>query len=148
MKKSFPKKILVVHGPNLNKLGKRNPSLYGNVSLKKLNLLLKKTAALQKCLVIPFQSNSEGRLVDKIQIYSHTVQGILINPAAYTHTSVALRDALLDLSIPIVEVHMTNIYRREPFRRHSLTADAVSGQIVGFGVDSYVYGLNALLNMI
>jgi len=140
------KNLLIIHGPNLNMLGKREPSLYGKASLETINAELKKTAHKYDYHAHFFQSNSEGEMVSKIQEAKDNIEGILINPAAYTHTSVAIRDALLAVGIPTVEVHCTNIFKREPFRRHSLIADVVDGQVVGFGNESYYLGLRALID--
>jgi len=145
--KSHPK-ILVIHGPNLNLLGKREKKIYGAKSLKKINADLETIAKKRGGKLFIYQSNSEGDLIDKIQKYASKVDGILINPAAYSHTSVALRDVLLATEVLKVEVHLSNIYKREPFRRQSLISDVVDGQIVGFGSQSYQYGLKALLKAI
>lgn len=142
------KKILVLHGPNLNLLGKREPSLYGFATLQKINAHLKKIARKQKYTLLSYQSNVEGVLVTQIQKWAPRIDGILINPAAYTHTSVAIRDALVAVGIPTVEVHLSNIYKREPFRKQSLISDVVDGQIVGFGPKSYELGLQALIQTI
>ncbi len=142
------KKILVLHGPNLNLLGKRELSLYGSFSLKKINAHLKKIARAQKYTLFSYQSNVEGTLVTKIQKWASKVDGILINPAAYTHTSIAIRDVLVAVGIPTVEVHLSNIYKREPFRKQSLISDVVDGQVVGFGPKSYELGLHALIQTI
>ena len=136
-------KILVLHGPNLNLLGKRQPEIYGRLSLDQIN---KKIQALARELGVEVetrQSNSEGDLVDWIQQAPKTFAALVINAAAYTHSSVALRDALTAAGIPAVEVHLSNIYRREEFRKRSLIAEAVVGQIAGFGVNSYLLGLRA-----
>lgn len=143
MKKN--KKILVIHGPNLNLLGKRERPLYGGHTLLYINDRLKLLAKKHNYEVLCYQSNIEGRLVSKIQTLSPMVDGILINPAAYTHTSVAIRDALLATALPMVEVHLSNIFKREPFRKHSLISDVVCGQVIGFGAQSYFMGLSALM---
>ena len=131
------KKILVLHGPNLNLLGKREKNIYGKVSLDKINAELKKAAKELNIDLEIKQSNIEGELVNFIQKASkNSTKGILINPAAYTHTSVAIRDAILATKIPTVEVHVSNIYSREEFRHKSLTAPACVGQICGFGKES------------
>lgn len=141
------KKILVLHGPNLNMLGKREKKIYGKISLDKINSDLKQLAKKLNTDLEIKQSNIEGELVNIIQKASKNgTKGILINPAAYTHTSVAIRDALLAVKIPAVEVHLSNIYKREEFRHKSLTAAACVGQITGFGKESYVLGLRALVN--
>ena len=139
-------KILVINGPNLDLLGKREPDIYGVQTIDMINKELQNIAE-EKGLDIEFyQSNHEGDIVDKIG--TAQVSGILINPAAYTHTSVAIRDALSAKEVPSVEVHLSNIYGREEFRHKSLIAPVVTGQISGFGKDSYVLGLNALLTVI
>ncbi|OGQ15975.1 MAG: type II 3-dehydroquinate dehydratase [Deltaproteobacteria bacterium RIFCSPHIGHO2_02_FULL_40_11] len=143
------KHLLVIHGPNLNKLGHtRAPKWYGSLTLLEINRFLTKQARLKKYQLSTYQSNVEGQIVNKIQSFCPRVKGILINPAAYSHTSVAIRDALMDAALPCVEVHMSNIYQREPFRRHSLISDVVSGQVIGFGPQSYRLGLEALMNLI
>ncbi len=141
-------RILVLHGPNLNLLGKREPGIYGTLSLDDLNGALEALAAEFECTLGFFQSNSEGALIDAVQQAPEQYDGILINPAAYTHTSIALRDALAAVALPFVEVHLSNIHRREPFRHHSYLAPLALGQICGFGVDSYLLGLRALFNHI
>ena len=146
MKKT--KKILIVHGPNLNLLGKREKEIYGEKKLKKINLKLRKIALQKKYEPVFYQSNIEGHLVSKIQKMSKKVDGLLINPAAYTHTSIALRDVLLATKLPAVEVHLSNIYQREPFRHHSLISDVVTGQVTGFGTKSYELGMKALINVL
>jgi len=140
--------ILVVHGPNLNMLGTREPEIYGTLALADINGALEALGTEFECVLSFFQSNSEGALVDAIQQASASYDGILINPAAYTHTSVALRDALAAIGLPFVEVHLSNIYRREEFRHHSFLAPLALGQIAGFGLDSYLLGLRALFNHI
>lgn len=148
-KKSEKKeKIIVIHGPNLNLLGQRENDIYGTTTLKEINALIRKRAASLKVGVIFFQSNSEGEMVDAIQKGGKGCSGILINPAAYTHTSIAIRDALAAVSIPAVEVHLSNIYRREAFRAHSHVAPVVAGQISGFGPTSYLLGLEGLISVI
>lgn len=141
-------KILVLHGPNLNLLGKRETSIYGKTRLSDIDSELKKLAKSLKVAINCVQSNHEGEIVSSIGRAAEQYQGIVINPAAYTHTSIAIRDALLAVSIPTVEIHLSNIYKREEFRRHSLTAPACVGQISGFGLDSYLLGLRALVSEI
>jgi len=141
-------RILVLHGPNLNLLGQREPEIYGTLTLAAINASLQLLAADLGCTLTTFQSNGEGPLVDAIQQAIGCYEGILINPAAYTHTSVALRDALAATGIPFVEVHLSNIHRREPFRHHSYLAPLAVGQISGFGQDSYLLGLRALFSHI
>ncbi len=135
--------ILVIHGPNLNLLGKREPDIYGTVTLEDINTRLSALAAALGVDVSFYQSNHEGDLVQKIQNSLGVVNAIVINPGAYTHTSVALRDAVLSTGIPTVEVHLSNIYNREEFRKHSYLADVAVGQVTGFGTDSYLLGLRA-----
>ncbi|NJL89616.1 MAG: type II 3-dehydroquinate dehydratase [Coleofasciculaceae cyanobacterium SM2_1_6] len=138
--------ILVLHGPNLNLLGKREPGIYGVLTLAEIDrLLVTKAQQLQVNLKI-LQSNHEGELVTAIHEALDQQQGILINAGAYTHTSVALRDALAGVALPTVEVHLSNIYRREEFRHHSWIAPIALGQISGFGAKSYLLGLDALVS--
>ncbi|MUL35133.1 type II 3-dehydroquinate dehydratase [Gloeocapsopsis dulcis] len=138
--------ILVLHGPNLNLLGQREPEVYGYTNLEDINSLLKEEAQKLGVVIAALQSNHEGVLVDAIHTAKSEHQGILINAGAYTHTSVALRDALAAVMIPAVEVHISNIYQREAFRHHSYIAPVVLGQISGFGANSYRLGLQALVN--
>ena len=140
--------FLVLHGPNLNLLGVREPGIYGTDTLETINQSLKDLAQELGGTVAIVQSNHEGVLVDAIQSASGTTDGILINPAAYTHTSVAIRDALSAVGLPTVEVHLSNIHRREEFRRHSYIAPVAAGQISGFGRDSYLLGLRALFTLV
>lgn len=140
--------ILVLHGPNLNLLGTREPDVYGSQTLADIDGSLTVLGKELGCSVVCFQSNSEGDLVSAIQSARAKYDGILINPAAYTHTSVAIRDAILALDIPVVEVHLSNVHKREEFRRRSLLADVVTGQVLGFGADSYLLGLRALARLI
>jgi 3-dehydroquinate dehydratase II len=143
------KKILVIHGPNLNLLGKREETVYGKASLEDINKSLEEKAKILGVGIEFFQSNHEGEIVQKIQDAKGLGLGaIVINPAAYTHTSVAIRDAVSAVDIPVVEVHISNIYAREEFRHKSLIAPAVSGQISGFGVNSYILGLEAAAGLI
>lgn len=132
----------------MNLLGKRELPFYGRVGLKKLNQHLKKIGDKLAIKTLFYQSNIEGYLVTKIQKMSQKIDGLLINPAAYTHTSIAIRDVLLSVDIPTVEIHCSNIYKREPFRKHSLISDVVHGQVIGFGVESYALGLRALSQLI
>jgi 3-dehydroquinate dehydratase-2 len=138
--------ILVLHGPNLNLLGIREPGIYGTTTLADINTRLVALAEKQGAQVECLQSNAEGVLVDAIQQAVDRHQGILINAAAYTHTSVAIRDAIAAVKLPTVEVHLSNIYRREEFRHHSYIAPVVVGQVSGFGPQSYYLGLHALMN--
>jgi 3-dehydroquinate dehydratase-2 len=138
-------RILVLHGPNLNLLGTREPEIYGAETLDEINRRIEAAARESGVAVDFFQSNHEGALVERIQIAPATARGILINPAGLTHTSVVLRDALLGARLPVVEVHLSNIHAREPFRRSSLISDVAIGVVVGFGPASYVLGFQALL---
>jgi 3-dehydroquinate dehydratase II len=135
--------VLVIHGPNLNLLGKREPDIYGTVTLEDINSSLKSLARELGTDIAFFQSNHEGELVQKIQEAMGTCQALVINPGAYTHTSVALRDAIASTGILTVEVHLSNIYRREDFRQHSYISGVAIGQITGFGPESYMLGLRA-----
>ncbi|MBU6187094.1 MAG: type II 3-dehydroquinate dehydratase [Cyanobacteria bacterium REEB444] len=137
--------ILVIHGPNLNLLGYREPTVYGRATLSDVNALIEAEATSLNVLVTLFQSNHEGVIIDQIQQSPTIHDGILINPGAFTHTSVAIRDAIAAVSIPTVEVHLSNIYQRESFRHHSFIAPVSIGQISGFGEDSYRLGLRALV---
>ena len=141
-------KILVLHGPNLNLLGSREPGVYGTVTLAGIDAALVALAGELGIEVEICQSNSESALIDKIQSAAGSCLGILINPAAYTHTSVAIRDAISAVVIPTVEVHLSNIHGREEFRTRSYIAPVALGQIAGFGVESYLLGLRALFNHI
>ncbi|MEA5503193.1 type II 3-dehydroquinate dehydratase [Halotia wernerae UHCC 0503] len=141
-----PLSILVLHGPNLNLLGQREPGIYGSLTLAEINRLLEAAALKLQAKIFPLQSNHEGVLVDTIHGAVGKYQGILINPGAYTHTSVALRDAIAAVNLPTVEVHLSNIYRREEFRHHSYIAPVAIGQISGFGSQSYLLGLQALVH--
>ena len=141
-----PLSLLVLHGPNLNLLGKREPHIYGSVTLEEINHFLVKEAERLGATVVCFHSNHEGVLVDKIQEALGLYQGVIINPGAYTHTSVAIRDAIAAVKIPTVEVHLSNIYQRESFRHHSYIAPIAIGQISGFGPNSYRLGLQALID--
>lgn len=139
------KRILIVHGPNLNLLGKREPAIYGKVTIEAIDRLLKETARDLGAAVEVFQSNHEGEIVSRIGESAKSFDGILINPAAYTHTSVAIRDAITAAGLPTVEVHLSNIYAREAFRHNSLVAPVALGQVSGFGIESYRLGLVALI---
>lgn len=136
--------VLVIHGPNLNLLGTREPETYGSQTLADIDAMIADVADGVGVSVTTFQSNGEGEIVSEIQRARGTHDGILINPAAYTHTSVAIRDALLAVGLPVVEVHLSNIHRREDFRKRSLVSDVAVGQITGFGSASYGLGLRAL----
>ena len=138
-------KILVIHGPNLNLLGRRENSLYGTSTLQSIEQELSVIASELGVAIEFFQSNREGELVDTIHGAVDRVDGILVNPAAYTHTSIALRDAFLAVEIPFVEVHLSNVHAREEFRHKSMLADCAIGSVVGFGASSYFLGLRALV---
>jgi len=142
------KRIMVIHGPNLNMLGQREPGVYGTATLDDVNAMLSQRAAEKGLVVETFQSNHEGALVDKIQAAAGVVSGMIINPAAFTHTSVAIKDALLLLDVPVIEVHISNVYKREPFRHVSMVSDVVTGKIVGLGVHGYKLALDALVEMV
>lgn len=139
-------RIQILHGPNLNLLGKREPKIYGYQTLDDINQMLAEEARLLEVAVEFFQSNHEGALVDCIQALMGQVQGLVINPGAYTHTSVAIRDAIAAVGIPAVEVHLSNIHQRESFRHHSYIAPIAVGQICGLGAESYRLGLRGLVH--
>jgi 3-dehydroquinate dehydratase II len=144
---SLPK-VLVMHGPNLNLLGEREPEVYGRTTLADIDRDLHNLAAELALDLETFQSNSEGLLVDRIQAARGQIAVLIINPAAYTHTSVAIRDVILAIGVPCIEVHLSNVYKREPFRHHSTIADIAVGRIMGFGADSYMIALRAAKNLI
>ena len=139
-------KILVVHGPNLNMLGSREIDVYGTTTLDSINKEIESVADGENLYVDIKQTNSEGEIVDLIQ--QSTADGIVINPGAYTHYSIAIRDAIASVPLPVVEVHLSNIYTREDFRQHSVTAPVCKGQIAGFGANSYILGLQALKRLL
>ena len=142
------KKILVIHGPNLQLLGQREPAVYGRVTLAEINKELQKIARKRKVSLKIAQSNVEGEIVNLIGKGKGKFDGLLINPAAYTHTSVAIRDAISASAIPTVEVHLSNIHSREEFRHKSLITAVAKGTILGFGMKSYTLGLEALIDLI
>jgi 3-dehydroquinate dehydratase-2 len=139
-------KVLVIHGPNLNLLGMRETDIYGIKSLEEINNAIRSLASELGIDVNILQINSEGEIINAIQ--KNTYDALIINPAAYTHTSIAIRDALLAVGKPSIEVHLSNIYRREEFRRRSFMADVAVGQISGFGPDSYLLALRAVKNIL
>lgn len=141
-------KILVIHGPNLNMLGKREPEIYGQTTLAEINDRLQQLGAKLGLEVETFQSNHEGEIIDKIQHSLETFNGLIINPAAYTHTSIAVRDALILVNYPIIEIHLSNIHNREPFRHASMIADVATAQITGFGADGYTMAIEAMVRLI
>ncbi|PLX78365.1 MAG: type II 3-dehydroquinate dehydratase [Desulfuromonas sp.] len=139
-------KILVLHGPNLNLLGLREPTIYGQTNLAHIDAGLQDMAAEANCELVTFQSNHEGTLIDRVhQALADGVTGIVINPGGLTHTSIALRDAITGVGLPTVEVHLSNIHAREEFRHHSYLAPIAIGQVAGFGPLSYRLGLQALI---
>ncbi|MBU0605704.1 MAG: type II 3-dehydroquinate dehydratase [Candidatus Omnitrophica bacterium] len=142
------KNILVIHGPNLNLLGTREIDVYGNVTIADINILMEKKAKAMNVSLNIVQSNHEGEIVEAIGNARGKFDAILINPAAYTHTSIAIRDAISAVNIPTVEVHLSNIYKREEFRHISLVAPVAVGQISGFGEQSYVLGLEAIMELL
>jgi len=139
-------RILVIHGPNLNMLGKREPEIYGSSTLDDVNARLAKEAKELGAEVEFFQSNSEGEIVGRIQAAMDSAEGILINPGAYTHTSVAIRDAILSTGLPVVEAHISNIYKREDFRQRSYVSGVALAVVSGFGAESYSLGLRGLVD--
>ncbi|MBI4341796.1 MAG: type II 3-dehydroquinate dehydratase [Candidatus Omnitrophica bacterium] len=141
-------KILVIHGPNLQLLGSRQPSVYGTADLESINRGLRTLATARGAIVMTVQSNHEGEIVELIGKAKGRYDGLLINPAAYTHTSIAIRDAVEAAGLPVVEVHLSNIYSREPFRHQSLIVPVCRGQVCGFGPASYHLGLEALLSLL
>jgi len=147
-KGSSVRRILILNGPNLNLLGRREPDQYGDMTLKEIEDELRSYAASREAEVRFVQSNHEGALIDAIQNAIGWADALVVNPAGLTHTSVGLRDAILAANIPAVEVHLSNIYRREEFRHQSLIADVVAGQITGFGAFSYLLGIQAALHLL
>jgi 3-dehydroquinate dehydratase-2 len=138
-------KILVVHGPNLNALGRRQPEIYGHTTLAQIDDALRERAAAAATTLLAFQSNHEGALIDFLQAEGWDADGVIVNPGALTHYGLALRDALASLSAPIVEVHLSNVYKREPFRHTSVVAPVATGQIAGLGWRGYLLALEWLL---
>jgi len=141
-------KIGIINGPNLNMLGKRDQKIYGNLTLEEINCKIKSFAENEGIELVIMQSNFEGEIIEFIQQNSSKLNGLVINPAAYTHYSYAIADALRDCSIPVVEVHFSNIFSREDFRGKSVTASACIGQIAGFGYQSYILAVHALQDLL
>ena len=141
-------RILVIHGPNLNLLGRREPEIYGRTTLDEINGRLTALGAQLGLALETFQSNHEGAIVDRIQQAAGVYDGLIINAAAFTHTSIAIRDALAMIEAPVIEVHLSNIHRREPFRHTSMTAGVVTGQILGLGAAGYALALRGLAEMV
>lgn len=140
-------KITVIHGPNLNLLGTREPEVYGTDTLDDIDNMLREEAAKHGSEIKSFQSNSEGEIVDALHQAREWADVVIINPGAYTHTSVAICDAILAIEIPVIEAHLSNVHAREEFRRHSYIAPAVTGQVIGFGAESYRLALLAALTL-
>ena len=140
-------RFFVIHGPNLNLLGSREPEVYGSTTLADIDALLQKKAADGGHEIVSYQSNHEGELIDKLHEAGKTADGVLINPGGFTHTSVALRDAVSAIPVPVVECHLSNIYAREEFRHTSLISGVAAGVVGGFGVASYLLGLEALISI-
>lgn len=141
-------KIAVIQGPNLNMLGHRENGIYGNAKLDDVHAQMKSVADQNNCEIEFFQSNLEGEIVDRVQECLGTADGIIINPAAYSHTSIAIADALSAVNLPSIEVHISNIYRREEFRQQSMISKVVAGQITGFGVFGYHMSMIAMLQIL
>jgi len=137
-------KIQIINGPNLNLLGKREPGIYGNLTLEQIKQEVEKHAAKKNILINFYQSNIEGEIVNKIQEISEQMDGLIINAAAFTHTSVAILDALNTLSMPKIEIHISNIFAREEFRHKSMISKSVNGIICGFGLNSYILAVDAI----
>jgi 3-dehydroquinate dehydratase II len=141
-------RILLLHGPNLNMLGRREPAIYGRQTLDDIVVAARALAAELEVEVESYQSNVEGDLVTRIQQAASQCDAIVFNPGAYTHTSIALRDAVLGCGLPVIEVHLSNVHKREKFRHHSFLADVVEGQVIGFGVESYLLGVRAAVTIL
>ena len=142
------KKIIIINGPNLNLLGNREKKIYGNTTLEKIKILCEEHCNKNDLECFFFQSNYEGELIEKIHSANSNYDGILINPAAFTHTSIAILDALRTISKPKIEIHISNIYAREDYRRKSITSEAVNGVICGFGENGYVLAIDAIKKLI
>lgn len=147
-KKDKARSVLVLHGPNLNLLGGREATIYGYETLEHINAALKNEGKKSGCDIHVFQSNHEGALIDALHGARHDHDGVIFNPGGYTHTSVALRDAVSGIDIPVVEIHLSNIYAREEFRHHSRISPVCRGTITGFGWQSYLLGLQALIHIL
>lgn len=141
-------KILILHGPNLNLLGTREPEIYGSLTLTDINSKLVELAGKQQAELVCRQSNHEGELIDALQDARSWADGVVFNPGAYTHTSIALRDAVRAIGIPVIEVHLSNVYAREEFRHVSMISAVCTGKITGFGWRSYVLGLRVLIELL
>lgn len=141
-------KIAIVHGPNLNLLGQREPEVYGRATLAELDRNIEELAEQLGVAVHCYQANGEGALIDHVQAIASQVDGYLVNAGAYTHTSIALRDALVGVARPFVEVHLSNVHARESFRHHSYLSDIAVGVVVGFGMESYFLGLRGLVGFL
>ena len=142
------KKILIINGPNLNLLGNREDDIYGKDSLDKIKSNCKKKGTEKQLEIIFFQSNNEGEIIDKIHEVNDKYDGLIINPAAFTHTSIAILDSLRAISKPKIEIHLSNIYSREEYRKKSITSEGVNGLICGFGGNSYLLGIEAIYKLI
>ena len=142
------KKILIINGPNLNLLGNREKTYYGDTTLEKIKIICEEHSKKNQLECFFYQSNHEGEIIEKIQLVDKEFDGIIINPAAYTHTSIAILDALRTTSKPKIEVHISNIYAREDYRRKSITSEAVNGVICGFGENGYILAIDAINNLI
>ena len=142
------KKIIIINGPNLNLLGNREKTYYGDTTLEKIKTICEEHSKKNQLECFFYQSNHEGEIIEKIQLVDKDFDGIIINPAAYTHTSIAILDALRATSKPKIEVHISNIYAREDYRRKSITSEAVNGVICGFGENGYILAIDAINNLI
>ena len=139
-------KILIINGPNLNMLGKREKGIYGNMTLEEINQLIAKEFASSDVIIDCFQSNEEGKLITEIQLAEEAYDGVIINPGAYSHYSIAILDAIRAIAIPVIEVHLSNIHNREEYRRKTVTGEGCLGIISGFGYYGYIMAVNALIN--